>query len=52
MIRALQISFVILAAIICASCTSLAILRQRSEYRGFLEEWGVNKPHKPWIYQP
>jgi hypothetical protein len=52
MIRFFQVLFVILAATICASCTSLAILRQRSEYRGFLEDWGVHKPHETWIYQP
>jgi hypothetical protein len=52
MIRALQISIVIVAATICAGCTSLAILRQRSEYRGFLEDWGVHKPHETWIYTP
>jgi hypothetical protein len=52
MIRALQISIVIVAATICAGCASLAILRQRSEYRGFLEDWGVHKPHETWIYQP
>lgn len=50
--RGLQILFLICAAVVCAGCTSLAILRQRSEYRGFLEDWGVGKPGRPWIYVP
>lgn len=50
MIRALQLLLVLAVALPAASCTALAILRQRSEYRGFLEDWGVNKPKKPWIY--
>lgn len=52
MTRALQLLLVLAVALPAASCTALAILRQRSEYRGFVEEWGVRKPHTPWIYQP
>lgn len=52
MIRVLQLLLVLAVALTAASCTALATLRQRSEYRGFLEDWGVHKPHKPWIYQP
>lgn len=50
--RGLTVLMLIVAAIVCAGCSSLAILRQRSEYRGFLEDWGVNKPRNVWIYAP
>jgi hypothetical protein len=44
MIRTLQVSFVILAAVLLAACSHLRMARQALEYRGFLEEWGVHKP--------
>lgn len=52
MIRAFQIVFVIAAAALLAACSHLRAAKQRLEYRGFLEEWGVKKPHTPWIYAP
>jgi hypothetical protein len=52
MMRALQVLFVICAGVICAGCSSLAVLRQRLEYRGFLEDWAVEKPGRTWIYVP
>jgi hypothetical protein len=52
MIRTFQVSFVILAAVLLAACSHLQVARQRIEYRGFLEDWGVNSSKKPWIYVP
>lgn len=52
MIRAFQIAFVLAAAALLAACSHLRAAKQRLEYRGFLEDWGVNKPKRPWIYVP
>jgi predicted small secreted protein len=50
--RAFQVSFVILAAVLLAACSHLRAAKQRMEYRGFLEDWGVNSQKKPWVYAP
>ena len=52
MIRAFQITFVLAAVAMLAACSHFREAKQRLEYRGFLEDWGVNKPHNPWIYVP
>lgn len=52
MIRAFQIAFVIAAAVLLAACSHWREAKQRLEYRGFLEDWGVGKKGKPWIYAP
>lgn len=52
MARLVQLSMLVLIGISMAGCTTFKILRQRSEYQGFLEDWGVGKPRKPWIYVP
>jgi hypothetical protein len=52
MIRTFQVSFVILAAVLLAACSHLRAAQQRSEYRGFLEDWGVNKPHRTFLLMP
>ncbi len=52
MTRLLQSLLVITATLICAGCTALAVARQRAEIRRIEQDWGVHKPHTPFIYQP
>jgi hypothetical protein len=43
MIHAIQVSFVIAAAVMLAACSHLRAARQRIELRGIEEDWGVAK---------
>lgn len=52
MTRALQLLLVILAALTSAGCTALALATQHAEIRRIEQDWGVHKPHQPFIYQP
>jgi hypothetical protein len=52
MIRFFQVSFVIAATVLLAACSHFREAKQRLEYRGFLEDWGVGSEKKIWIYQP
>jgi hypothetical protein len=52
MIRAFQVSFVILAAVLLAACSHLRAARQRIELRGIEQDWGFNNQKNIWIYQP
>jgi hypothetical protein len=52
MTRALQLLIVLTAAIACAGCTALAMAQQRLEIRRIEQDWGVHKPHTPFIYHP
>lgn len=48
MIRALQVSIVIIAAIVCAGCAAWS----RVQMKRVEQDWGVHKPKKVFIYQP
>ena len=50
MTRALQLLLTLTAAITCAGCTALALASQRAEIKRIEQDWGANKPHKPFIY--
>lgn len=52
MTRALQILLTLTAAIPCAGCTALALASKRAEIARIEQDWGVHKPHIPFIYQP
>ena len=50
MTRALQIFLILTAALTCAGCTALASAAKRAEIKRIKQDWGVYKPHKPFIY--
>ena len=52
MTRTLQLLLVLTATTVCAGCTALALATQRAEIRRIEQDWGVHKPHQPFIYQP
>ncbi len=52
MTRTLQVSFVILAAVLLAACSHLRAAKQRLELRGIAQDWGFNNQKNIWIYQP
>jgi hypothetical protein len=52
MTRALQLLLTLTAATVCADCTALALAAKRAEIRRLEQDWGVHKPHQPFIYQP
>ena len=52
MTRLLQLLLTLTAAIPCAGCTAIALATQRTEIRRIEQDWGVHKPHTPFIYHP
>lgn len=52
MTRTLHLLLVILAALTSAGCTALALATQRAEIRRIEQDWGVHKPHTPFIFHP
>lgn len=52
MTRALQLLLTLTAALPSAGCTAYALATQRTEIRRIDQDWGVHKPHNPFIYQP
>ena len=52
MTRTLQILLVLTTALTSAGCTALALATQRAEIKRIEQDWGVHKPHQPFIYQP
>jgi len=52
MTRALQLLLVIAAALPAAGCTAWAIAAKHAEIRRIERDWGVRKPHTPFIYHP
>ena len=52
MTSTLQLLLTLTAAVVCASCTALALATQRTQIRRIEQDWGVHKPHTPFIYHP
>lgn len=52
MTSTLQLLLTLTAAVVCASCTALALTTQRAEIRRIEQDWGVHKPHTPFIFHP
>lgn len=48
----LQLLLTITAATVCAGCTALGLATQRAEIARIEQDWGVHKPHTPFIYHP
>ena len=52
MTHTLQLFLVIAAALPAAGCTAWAIAAKHAEIRRIEQDWGVHKPHTPFIYHP
>ena len=52
MTSTLQLLLTLTAAVVCASCTALGLATQRAEIRRIEQDWGVHKPHTPFIFHP
>jgi hypothetical protein len=52
MTRTLQLLLTLTAALTAAGCTALGLATQRTQIRRIEQDWGVHKPHTPFIYHP
>ena len=52
MTRTLQLLLTLTAALVCASCTALALATQQAEIKRIEQDWGFHKPRPTSLTPP